>query len=276
MSEGEKIIEIPLDQILEPEEQVRASVDEEELEALANSLKLIGQIEPIKVKKKGKKYLIIDGFMRTLSAKSIGWTTIKAIVQTSTEEIESAIKVHANIFRVTQDPLGEAEYFSKKMVDWGVTIPELARRLRVPESRVRDRLSLLELPDDLKEALAQRKIGLGVAKQFAKLENEGLRRQLINRAEEWGLTEKGAENWVAQYRNLGREEPPPSEKEIEEKAKEMEEFYLTPCEVCGEKQRIGDMDTISGHSQCIADIRKAILIEREASKKQQEEKPPEE
>jgi len=267
----EDTIEVsPIDKILEPSEQVRSSIDEEELEALAHSIRLVGQLEPIKVKKEGKKYRIIDGHMRYLSLKMNGSQTIAAIIKAPTKEAEASLRVHSNIFRVAQDPLGEGEYYQQKMAEWRINSQELAKRLKLPPSRVKERLSLLNYPDDVKEAIRQKQITLAVARELSRLENELLRKDFLRRAIYDGVSASRMKIWVEKYINIPPTQPPPPKEEIEEEIKEMEEYYQTPCEICNKKVKVGTLTSLSGHFDCIQDVRLASLeyLKREAEERQ--------
>jgi len=277
MPKEEKIEILPIDQILEPLEQVRKTLDEEKLENLSRSIKLVGQIEPIKVKKEGEKYRIIDGQMRYLAIKMIGGQTIKAIVRNTTEEIESALRVHANIFRIPQDPLGEAEYFQRLMVDWGINASQLAERLRLPISRIRDRLAILNYPPEIIKAIENQQVGLGVARQLARLENEFLRKDFLKRAIRDGLSENMAKTWVDKYSGIKPEEPPPPPEKIEKELKELEIYYSDPCEICGGKIKKSEWGTLEGHLSCLSDVREAarqyVQTKPKSEKPKPEEKP---
>jgi len=265
MEEEEKIVELPLDMILEPEDAIRRYVDEEELKELTKSIEEEGLQEPIKVRPKGDKYEIIDGHMRYLAHKLLNKVLIKAIIREVDDEEAERIKVHTYAHKISQDPIGEGEFYHKKLKDWNISISELAERLKVPESRIRSRLDLLSYPQEVKDAVGKKKISLGVAKLLAEVENEKLRRRLLTIACEEGCSERKMKSWIKQYEYVLPHEEPPSYEEIKQTVDELDKYYETPCDICGEKIPIGDLDSISGHRECIQTIREAVLRERQMS-----------
>ena len=84
--------------------------------------------------------------------------------------------------------------------------------------------------------------------------------------------------WIKQYEYVLPHEPAPSYEEIKQTVDELDKYYETPCDICGEKIELGDLDTISGHRECIRMILEAVKREKEMEKeeeKKEEEKPEE-
>lgn len=265
MEDKLEIVELGIDSIIEPADAIRKYVDEEELTELTKSIKEEGLLEPIKVRKRGDKYEIVDGHMRFLAHKLLKKPTIKAYILDVDDTRAEAIKIHTYAYKVTQDPVGEAEFYHKKLTEWDISIPELAEKFKIPEQRIRQRLELLTYPQEIKDAIGKKQISLAVAKHLANVENEKLRKRLLQIAKEEGCSERKIRAWIKQYEYVLPHQEPPSVQEIKKKVEEIDQYYLTPCEVCGEKIRIGDLDTISGHRECIQTIREAILREKEMS-----------
>jgi len=251
MSEEEKIIEIPLDQILEPSLAIRKTLDEEKLEELAESIKAVGLKQYPEVKKVNDKYEVIAGHRRVLAARMAGLVMIRCRLSSPTKEEEIQSKLHENYGREDLQPLEEAVFFANVMQDLNLSVSELSQQVKKPERYIQERLALLSMPADIKDALAQRKIGLGVAKQFSRVENEVTRKMLLSRAIVDGVSENRAKMWADEYSKVKPEEPAPSPEKVEEKIQEMEEFYSTPCEVCGSKVKKELWGTIEGHKECL-------------------------
>lgn len=273
MSEEEKIIEIPLDKIDEPELPARAFVDEEKLNDLTQSMAEVGQRDPIKVVKAGERYKIIDGHMRYLAMRHIGKQMIKAIVETPKDSSEAlAWRLHANI-HIPTEPMDEAEFFLKVIRELNIPASELAQRLHRSAGYIKSRLELLNYPEEIQRAIIEKKISLGVAKQLAKVQNETIRKDLVRRAVRDGLSESRAKIWAQQYSKVEPTAPPPPPEKIEREIKEMDEYYSTPCEVCGGKVKVGDLATISGHRGCIEQLRQAIEYEKAQRERERGETP---
>jgi len=271
MPEGEKIIEIPLDSIIEPDLPARSHADMEKLEDLGRSMKEVGQRTPIIVKKIGDKWKIIDGHMRYFALKMAGLNFAKAIEEKpESEEEELAWRLHSNI-HIPTNPVDEAVFFDKIMKKLGLTPSELAQTLKRSEAYIRERLKILNFPEEIKEALLQEQISLGVAKELSRLESDLLRNDFLRRAIRDGLTESRARVWVEEYSGIRKEEPPPPPEVIEAKLKELEEYYTIPCEICGEKIKKIEWGSLQGHITCLQ-VAKGLALQKLEEMRREEEK----
>ncbi len=103
-----------------------------------------GAIEPIIVRKAGKKLEIVDGFNRWKSAKELAWQTIPAkIIDVPLEEAK-VINYRKNSERGTINPFREAELFKSEM-DAGMTQQEVAERYGIERSQISYKLSLMKI-----------------------------------------------------------------------------------------------------------------------------------
>ena len=147
------VIAIPLDQIHPNHDQPRHVFDDNELNALAASLKTNGLIQPITVRKTSDGYQIIAGERRYRAAIKAGWSTIDCYVKTS-DELESAtLALVENIQRVNLTSVEEAKAYQKLMDQYGLNQVQLAKALGKSQSGVANKLRLLNLPQDIQNAI---------------------------------------------------------------------------------------------------------------------------
>lgn len=147
------VISIPLDKIHPNHDQPRAVFDDNELNALAASLKANGLIQPITVRKADDGYQIIAGERRYRAAIKAGWSTIDCYVKTS-DELESAtLALVENIQRVNLTSVEEAKAYAKLMEQYGLNQVQLAKALGKSQSGVANKLRLLNLPQDIQNAI---------------------------------------------------------------------------------------------------------------------------
>jgi len=269
MSEEQKIEAIANDKIIPPEIPVRSFIDEEELEELTRSIKEVGQIDPIEVRKKGDKYEIINGMMRYLACKRLGKPTINAIIQEGLEDTEVlARRLHANI-RVEQDPLGEAMFFQRAIDKFGLTPGLLAPKIKRSEKYIRDRLELLSYPEEVQESLKEKKISLGVAKWLAKVDNERVRKEYLRFAETGGLSVDQAKRWYLSYEKSKAERPPKAEELAETEPAKVEALLKRICLLCGGHIGLTDLEIADVHRSCVEELERRM---EEMRKKEEEEK----
>jgi ParB family chromosome partitioning protein len=209
--EKRRIEKIPIDLIEDPKDAVRQYIDEEALEELVNSLKTVGFIQPLIVKKKNEHYELIVGHRRLMAAKMANFLTVPCIVSDLSEEEEISYKIHENVVREDVDPVGEAEFLQRAMRKLKLSIPQLAEKIKRSESYVRERLEILNYPQDIREALIQKQISLGVAKYLAQVDNDLARKDYLSFAIRDGLTASLAKRWLQAYQARKMEEIPRAE-----------------------------------------------------------------
>ncbi len=150
---------IPLDQIERDPNQPRVNFDEAQLAELTTSIKTYGVISPILVKpNKNSKYTLIAGERRLRASTNAGLTSIPAIIDSTddqTGERTLAIQLVENLQRSELTPLEKAYAISTLKESNKLSIRDIADKLGISKSSVQRSLDLLDLPDDLLNALRQ-------------------------------------------------------------------------------------------------------------------------
>ena len=170
--------EIPLSRIVVPQgfNPRGAVVDDAELEALAETIRQRGVLQPIRVRAtETGDYVLIAGERRYRAAVKAALTVIPAIVRPcgagdADEEAELVAEaVIENELRKQLDPVQRALGY-RRMKDGGLTIKGVAQRLGgIPEKRVRETLAVLDLPDELWPRVADGTIPLSAVKALVRL-----------------------------------------------------------------------------------------------------------
>lgn len=150
--------EIALASIERDVNQPRVNFDEDKLRELADSIKTYGVLSPILVRpsKVAGRYALIAGERRVRAARLAGLTTIPAIVDTDTDQNDSrtlSIQLVENLQRSELTPLERANAIGALRDAYGLSIREVAAALGVSKGMVERSLSLLDLPDDLLNAI---------------------------------------------------------------------------------------------------------------------------
>ena len=229
--------EVPIDKIVIPEERARSQLNEEQRELLRASLSHYGFVQPIVVKPIGGGYYeLIDGENRLNEAKQLGQKTVKAVVLDLSDREANLLNLLMNIARGTQDPIGEAVAI-KKALDAGASLEEVARICGRSVQWVKDRLLLLELPDDYKEAVRQGKLTLAHIKEALKLPTPEEIDAALQTAIRLGWSASVLKHYVEhrleslkQYQAEHPGAPPPPPPSVEEAA---EVVRYGQCLICG-------------------------------------------
>jgi len=164
-----EVKEIPISDIVIPEERARATFTPEQYEELKASIQTHGFTIPILVRPlPDGKYELIDGEHRIQVAKELGYEKVPAVITDADDKKATLLNVLANTARGTQNPMDVAEAL-RKAYDAGATIEELAAATGHTKSWVRLYLTLTELPEHYKEALRTGKLKVGHIQEAMKL-----------------------------------------------------------------------------------------------------------
>lgn len=245
-----QVYEVPIDLIDPPKKATRQSMDEEGLHQLAESIKTAGLVNPVLLRKTGRRYEIIAGHRRLVAHQMLNRLTIKAIIENLDQEAATRAKVHENLCREDVNPVDEAIFIAQAMEDLKMTSAEFAGYIKRNRAYVKRRLALLDYPDEVRTAVKHSGVPLNVARYLAQITDSVTRRMYIAYAVDQGVTARTARYWLEQYLACGvpneLKMPPPSEPGgvIE---------YRTPqvfCELCGIKDDVTNMALIYAHHSC--------------------------
>ena len=176
-----KVVELDLNDVLPNRFQPRIKFSEESIQDLAESIKEHGVIQPIVVRNIGDKYEIIAGERRYKASILAGKQTIPAIITDLSEKDSAEVALIENVQRKDLTPIEEAISY-KKILDMGyLTQDSLALKLGKTQSTIANKLRLLNLDDDVQEALLNEKISERHARSLLKLNSHEKQRKLLER-----------------------------------------------------------------------------------------------
>lgn len=163
---------IRVDRII-PGDNDRTQFDPQDIAALAGSIEQRGLIEPIVLQSvRGGWYKLIAGERRYRAHLELGWPEIEAIVRDDLDDATvDGMMLDENLHRADLDPLDEAAAYAKRMAKYGWTVKDLAARHRVSETRIRERLALLQLREDIQRLVRSGQMPLKYALAMRGLDN---------------------------------------------------------------------------------------------------------
>ena len=191
---------LSIDDILPNRFQPRIKFDEKAILELAESIKKHGVIQPIIVRKIADKYEIIAGERRYKASVIAGRQTIPAII-TDVDDKESAeIALIENVQRQDMTPIEEAISY-KKILDMGyLNQTELATKLGKTQSTIANKLRLLNLVDEVQEALLEEQISERHARSLLKLEKKD-QKNILDRIIKERLTVRKTDQIINEFLN---------------------------------------------------------------------------
>ncbi|MFW5807614.1 MAG: ParB/RepB/Spo0J family partition protein [Spirochaetota bacterium] len=170
LSAGEEtVIELPIDSIRTNPDQPRHYFDEQEIEYLSESIRSVGLIQPIIVRRQDDLYYIIACERRFRAVKLLERDTIRAIVMKASEEENVTLALIENIQRQDLDPIEEAKAYKLLINRFKLKQSDVAQRVGKDRATIANSLRLLSLPENMQEAVSSGVISQGHAKILAGL-----------------------------------------------------------------------------------------------------------
>ena len=164
--------ELPLKDIEPNPDQPRKNFTEDALETLMESIKNFAIVQPIVVRKKGKKYQIVAGERRYRAASALGLDQVPVIIKDySTEEV-TEIALVENLQRQDLDPIEEAFAYQRLLDTFKQTQDLIATRVGRSRSHVANMMRLLKLPEAIQNDLSVGELTIGQARPLLSLSNE--------------------------------------------------------------------------------------------------------
>ena len=197
MQQSAGITEIELSKIEANPFQPRSKFDEEALNELAASIKEIGLIQPITIRKiADEKYQIIAGERRLRAAQIAGLESIPAYIRKAKDEGMLEMALVENIQREDLDSIEIALSYQRLMDELEFTQEELSTRVGKKRSTIANYLRLLKLPAIIQKGIIDRQISMGHARAIITIENSETQIQLFNQIIKYGYSVRKVEEIV--------------------------------------------------------------------------------
>ncbi|HYY08703.1 MAG TPA: ParB/RepB/Spo0J family partition protein [Actinomycetota bacterium] len=163
------LLEVPTHSISPNPKQPRSHFDDESLAELAASIKEVGILQPLVVRRSGSGYEVVTGERRLRAAKLAGMATVPVVLRESEDSDLLREALIENIHREDLDPIELAEAFRQLLDELGLKQEELADRVGVSRSHIANTIRLLALPFEVQQFLADDKLSAGHARALLAL-----------------------------------------------------------------------------------------------------------
>lgn len=208
----EEIQPVPLDKIRANPFQPRKHFDEQKIAELAQSIKTYGLLQPVILRKKDHLFQLVAGERRFFACKSLGWTSIPAVIRDLNDNAMATIALIENLQRENLHFLEEAEGYERLLLEFGFTQEVLAQRLGKSQSTIANKIRLLRLPDNIRARLMAGDLSERHARSLLRLRDEQSQTRVFNEICNLGLTVKQAEKRVDDL--LKKREPGGEKKKV--------------------------------------------------------------
>lgn len=174
------IVEVAIEDIYPNPTQPRTYFDEKALNELAQSIKNLGVIQPITLRKEGERFEIISGERRFRASKIAGLTSIPAYIRLVNDQELLEMALVENIQREDLDSIEIALTYQRLLDEIGMTQENLSQRVGKDRSTITNSIRLLRLSPDIQNAIRSGEISAGHGRAIISMENDELQQILFD------------------------------------------------------------------------------------------------
>lgn len=180
--------------------QPRNEFEKEALEELSESIKELGIIQPVTVRKMGKgKFQLISGERRFRASKLAGLTKIPAFIRIANDQAMLEMALVENIQRENLNAIDISLSYNRLIEECNLTQEELSTRVGKKRSTITNYLRLLNLPAEIQHSLRDGKISMGHARALVSIEDEEIQLAIFREIEENELSVRQVEEMARGY-----------------------------------------------------------------------------
>ncbi len=216
--------ELPVATIRANRYQPREHFGEEQLSALADSIREVGVLQPVLVRPADDGYELIAGERRWRAARRVGLQTIPALIRTTDDASALEHALVENVHRADLNALEEAAAYQQLIEDFGLTHEQVAARVGRSRVAITNTLRLLQLPPAIQKMIQEDTLKGGHARALLGTPDRAFQEQLARRVVNEGLSVRAVEDAVRAHTGDAKRAPstapgqlrPPGLLELEE------------------------------------------------------------
>lgn len=268
-----KITYINLADLSMPEFESHKQIPDDDIAEITQSIKDLGIIEPLIVRKKDKSYQIIAGCIRYRCAKIAGLKSAPCIILSLDDKAAEVMKIHENIKRVPLDHIDQGNTFVMMRDEYLMTESDISSIVGKSIAYISQHISLVSHDEELIIAVREKRISFSQARELMKVDDRPERRRLLLYCQNDGATVEVLQNWIKDYKNSKLLESPVSESvESLSYHQERPQDWRT-CQACGKATNISDVRQLFLCPPCESALKQAFSEQK--SEISQNNKPPE-
>ncbi len=220
------VLRIPVDMIEPNPFQPRMNFDKEALEELSDSIRTLGLIQPITVRKKDEgRYQIISGERRFRACRLAGMDMIPAYIREANDQGMLEMAIVENIQRENLDPIETAMSYQRLIDECNLTQEQMAFRVGKKRASVTNFLRLLKLPAKVQHDLKVGLLSVGHAKVLLGVEDTNVQEALCDLVIKDGLSVRQLEDKIKKMNQ--------PKKDTDQEGQELPDEYFKVLEIVG-------------------------------------------
>lgn len=234
------IIDLPLENISTNPFQPRTHFNEDALKELSSSIKELGVIQPVTVRKmKGDQYQLVSGERRLRASKMAGISRIPAYVRLANDQESLEMALVENIQRQDLDPIEIGLSYQRLIEEINLTQDQLSERVGKKRSTITNYMRLLKLDPIIQTGIRDQFITMGHGRALVNVEDPKTQLDLYKQIVKKGLSVRAVEVLVRQLKNPKVSPSSYASPFVKEAAADLETFFETPVTVAANDQGKG-------------------------------------
>ena len=196
------IIDLPIEKISNNPFQPRTNFNEESIKELSTSIKQLGVIQPVTVRKiKGNKYQLVSGERRLRASELAGLKTIPSYVRLADDRESLEMALVENIQRQDLDPIEIGLSYERLINEIKLTQDQLSERVGKKRSTIANYMRLLKLDPIIQTGIRDQFITMGHGRALVNISDSKLQIELYKKIVKKGLSVRGIESLVKNLRD---------------------------------------------------------------------------
>ena len=220
--------EVPVNLVRANPLQPRTAFQAREMSQLVESVKAVGILQPLIVRRVGASYELVAGERRLRAAQMSGLSVVPVVERQVSDDDMLTIALIENLQREDLNPIEKAKGFKRMVEQANLTQEEAARRIGKDRSTIANFIRLLDLPESVQHVVSRGTISMGHARALLGLKHPSAQQALALRIEDEGLSVREVERIVAQTRASTTQERKPKKaaskpahiRDLEDRARE--------------------------------------------------------
>ena len=234
---------------------VRVDRSDEKTVELAKSIKELGLIMAITCVVRDGRIVVVAGHRRYAACEMIGWTVVDVDIRDMSEREVKCVVFAENFHREDLSPMEEAAAMYEAIRDEVATVEEVAETFKRSGNWVKERIAMLDYPEDCRQLLHDGVLAVASIQHLAKVTDDAQRQHLLQHAVSGGINERTARAWLQAW----QASVPVAEVVMVEGAPAeyipLDRQAECPCLVCNKMDEPGRMTNVLICRGCVETIR---------------------
>jgi len=258
-----KLTYINLSDLDLPEFEAHTNIDDNKLLEISESIKSIGVLEPLLVRKIKKRFEIVVGCLRYRASRLAGLKAVPCIVLSIDDKQAEIIKAHENLKRVSLDHIDQGNTFIMMMEKFKMTEEDISKIIGKSISYISNHINLVSQDPELSAAVKNGSLSFSQARELLQVPDLLTRKQFQSYCQNEGATVQVLKGWIREYKSSQVINPTPEEDNQEETIQYPTTYDPRKCEACLKPIPSGDIRQLILCTPCHQALKHALTEEKQ-------------